>query len=338
MKPHILAVAIALAGAPIGVSAQPMPDVFQPSAPAATTLTPQALDQLVAPIALYPDPLLTDILAASTYPAEVVEAQRWRSDPAHAALQGQALTDAAAGQDWDPSVQALTAFPQVLAMMDSELSWTDRLGRAFMGQQSDLMSAVQRLRHEAQLAGTLQNGAQDQVVNDGDNISISPPSPQQLYLPSYDAACVYGPNADCSAADDFVGWDTDFLLPFGYWQWGAVDWGDRSIHMDHGYYHRSGHHYGDRTVNEAGQGTDIWRHAGPHGFTQLRQAGNFSDPGNFQYAAPANEPLDNRAFYGRAAMPAPVFHANGNGAFRAPVVRSAPVHFAARGGGIGGHR
>jgi hypothetical protein len=140
----------------------PMPAVEAPAAPPGPIgLTAAQLDQLVAPVALYPDPLLTDVLAASTYPAQVVEAQRFVTDPANAGLAGAALTDKAASHGWDASVQALLPFPQVLQMMDSNLEWTDRLGRAVIEQQADVMNAVQRLRQRAEAAGALRNGPQD---------------------------------------------------------------------------------------------------------------------------------------------------------------------------------
>jgi hypothetical protein len=212
-----------------------LPNVFDaPGAPALGNglLSPPQLDQLVAPVALYPDAILTDILAAATYPAEVVEAHRWATQPNNAGGQGVALSDAAAGQGWDQSVQALVAFPQVLAMMDTELPWTERLGRAFMAQQGDVMNAVQRLRHQAQAAGTLKNNAQASVVNDGGIISINAPSPQDLYLPSYDADCVYGPGPGCNAGDDYVAWDDGIYLPYGYLHWGAIDWDRHAIRYD----------------------------------------------------------------------------------------------------------
>src|ERR1700736_3498202 len=118
-------------------------------------LTEGQLEQLVAPIALYPDPLLTQILMASTYPLEVVEAARWSQ--ANPAVKGTALEDAMQAQPWDPSVKALAAVPQTLEMMSAKLDWTEQLGDAFLAQQQDVLDAVQKLRAEAQSAGNLQS-------------------------------------------------------------------------------------------------------------------------------------------------------------------------------------
>ena len=128
----------------------------QQSNPAPTYAAPQ-LDQLLAPIALYPDPLLAQILMAATYPLEVVEAARWVQDPNNARLRGDQLDAALQPQDWDPSVKSLVPFPQILQMMNSKLDWTQALGNAFLAQQADVMDSVQRLRAQAQAAGTLQS-------------------------------------------------------------------------------------------------------------------------------------------------------------------------------------
>ena len=117
----------------------------------ARILTPQQLDDLIAPIALYPDPLVAQILAAATYPLEVVEADRWLQ--ANPGVQGTALTDAAQNQPWDPSVQALVVLPSVLGMLDRNLGWTINLGNAFLAQAQDVMDAIQRQRQRAMSAG-----------------------------------------------------------------------------------------------------------------------------------------------------------------------------------------
>ncbi len=225
----------------------------------------QQLVRLVAPVALYPDPVLTDILAAATYPAQVVEAQRFLADPANAGLQGDALTAAANGHDWDQSVIALLAFPGIVEMMDSRLEWTEQLGHAFVARQADIMGAIQTLRREAQEAGTLSNGPQDTVVNDGSDIAIGPPSQQVVYLPAYDPDCVYGPSPDCTSGQDYVGWDDAVSLPYGYAQWGSLDWADREIHLGH--------------TGSAGFGTQeseafrgVWRHPSPNLVAGYRQA------------------------------------------------------------------
>lgn len=150
----------------------------------------EELDQMLAPIALYPDPLLSQILMASTYPLEVVEAARWSK--ANPGLKGQDAVRAVDPMDWDPSVKSLAAFPQVLDMMDSKLEWTESLGEAFIGQQEDVMSSVQGLRRKAEAAGNLLSSDQMRVGREGDYITIDPPAPQIVYVPYYDPTVVYG--------------------------------------------------------------------------------------------------------------------------------------------------
>jgi uncharacterized membrane protein YgcG len=154
-------------------------------------LTATQIDALVAPIALYPDALVAQVLAASTYPNEVAEADQWLKDNSN--LQGQALVDAVNQQQWDPSVQALTQFPSVLDNMTNNLSWTSALGSAFYNQQADVMASVQRLRAQAKAAGNLKSTPQITVVQqDPQTIVIQPASPQIVYVPTYNPTVVYG--------------------------------------------------------------------------------------------------------------------------------------------------
>ncbi len=154
-------------------------------------LTATQIDALVAPIALYPDALVAQVLAASTYPNEVSDADQWLK--ANSNLQGQALVDAVNQQQWDPSVQALTQFPSVLDNMANNLSWTSALGSAFYNQQADVMASVQRLRAQAQAAGNLKSTPQMTVVQqDPQTIVIQPASPTVVYVPTYNPTVVYG--------------------------------------------------------------------------------------------------------------------------------------------------
>src|SRR5215471_17094326 len=130
--------------------------------------SPAEMQQLVAPIALYPDALVAQILAASTYPTQIVEANRWLQR--HPNLQGQQLATAVDQQSWDPSVKALTTFPTVLANLDQNLSWTTSLGDVYFNQQQDVLAAVQVLRQRAEAAGNLQSTSQQRVTNDGATI------------------------------------------------------------------------------------------------------------------------------------------------------------------------
>jgi hypothetical protein len=156
---------------------------------------PEQLDSLLAPIALYPDPLLSQILVASTYPLEIVQADRWLQQ--NSALQGKALTEAAAKQSWDPSVQAMVLYADVLKRMDDNINWTTDLGNAFLAQQSDVMDAVQRMRQKAEQSGKLQTTPQQTVTTKTEEntkyIVIEPASPQVIYVPQYNPVVVYGP-------------------------------------------------------------------------------------------------------------------------------------------------
>jgi hypothetical protein len=165
-----------------------------PAAAAQQVLKPAQLDQLVAPIALYPDTLLSEVLMASTYPLEIVEAERWVS--ANKNLKGDELKKAVGKQDWDDSIKSLVATPSVLDMMSTKLDWTQKLGDAVIAQQADVMDAIQRLRAKAQANNKLQSTQQQKVTvrqNQGRQvIEIAPTDPDTVYVPYYDPAVVYG--------------------------------------------------------------------------------------------------------------------------------------------------
>ena len=164
---------------------------FAQDQPTTRQFSQEELDQMLAPIALYPDSLLAQILMAATYPLEVVQADRWIR--ANRNLTGDQLNDALDQQDWDPSVKALVPFQQVLSMMDERLEWTQKLGDAFLGQQEEVMDAVQQLRAKAQAAGNLRDTEEESVtVEDGD-IEIEPAQPDVVYVPVYDPTVIFGP-------------------------------------------------------------------------------------------------------------------------------------------------
>src|SRR5581483_6423322 len=175
----VLVLIPAMALAQADLSPVPPPQAGAPQAPPDVRFSPQQLDTLVAPIALYPDPLLGQVLAASTYPLEVVEAQQWLQQ--NSGLRGQQLTDAAKQQNWDASVQALVAFPDVLTMLNRDVRWTTDLGNAFLAQQQDVMAAVQRLRVRAQQNGKLATTPQETVTTQTQNgqsaVVIEPADP-----------------------------------------------------------------------------------------------------------------------------------------------------------------
>src|SRR5258707_3770791 len=155
-----------------------------------TQQTPEQLQQLVAPIALYPDALVAQILAVSTFPEQVVEADRWVQ--AHPDLKGDDLGQAVEQQPWDPSVKALAAFPSVLGNMDKNLSWTSSLGDAYYNQEQDVMDAVQVMRQKAEESGNLKTTPQQTVTSQGPTIVIQPADPEVVYVPAYDPWVVYG--------------------------------------------------------------------------------------------------------------------------------------------------
>lgn len=163
------------------------------SAPPAPTLPPGQLDDLVKRIALYPDPLLAQILTASTYGNEIGDAAQWADE--HRELHGDALANAIREDNlqWDPSVIALLPFPSVLDMMARDPQWTQQLGDAVLAQRPDVMDAVQRMRREAQRYGYLRSNPYDNVVDQDDDIEILPTNPAYLYVPFYDPLVVFGP-------------------------------------------------------------------------------------------------------------------------------------------------
>ena len=165
------------------------------SADQSVKIPPEQLDSLVAPIALYPDPLLAQAMAASTYPLEIIQLQQWLEK--NKSLKEKELADAVAKQPWDPSVQALAALPEVVKRLADDIAWTTDLGNAFLGQQAEVMDAVQRMRKKAQEKGNLKSTEQQKVettvVENKQVIVIEQANPQVVYVPAYDPVIVYGP-------------------------------------------------------------------------------------------------------------------------------------------------
>jgi Protein of unknown function (DUF3300) len=224
-----------------------VPPTTPPSA-VGPSLRAEQLDQLLAPIALYPDALLAQILMAATYPLEIVKAGRWLRDPSHAALSGDQLAAALEAETWDPSIKAMVTFPKILMMMDANLDWTEELGDALVAQQADVMDAIQRLRQQAAAAGTLWSNEKQRVTEKGQGIEIEPANPGYIYPPLYNPALVYGPwpspeypPFDIVPPDYGPDYGGDFGLPFGIgfgagivvvekiWPWCTFDWGQRQI-------------------------------------------------------------------------------------------------------------
>jgi hypothetical protein len=267
---------------PFSVAAQsPAPTAPPPAAPAEELLKPEQLDAIVAPLALYPDNLLAQILIASTYPLEVVQAERWATE--HKDLQGDALKKAIEQLTWDDSVKSLLATPSVLTMMSTKLDWTQKMGDAVLAQQPDVMDAIQRLRTRAQATDKLKS-TKEQIVtvrHDGGRqiIAIEPTDPQNIHVPYYDPAVVFGawPNPEYPP---YYYYPDDYYLPGGIiatgvvfgaayaiWRWanwdrfwgGRVDWNARNIginrngrveHWRHNPTHRRGVAYNNSAVRQ----------------------------------------------------------------------------------------
>jgi hypothetical protein len=244
------------------------PQASPPAAPAPpyAQQTPEQLQELVAPIALYPDSLVAQILAASTFPEQVVEADRWVQD--HRDLQGQALAQAVDQQSWDPSVKALTAFPSVLGNMDKNLSWTSSLGDAYYNQQDAVMDAVQTMRQRAQAAGNLKTTSQQVVTDQGSTIVVQPANPDIVYVPAYDPWEVYGdplmawpgwyPYPGIWFGGPYLsfgmGFGIGFFGGFGWgWNYWGCNWGGRFTTFGGGrYYSRSNTFYNRNSFYRGG--------------------------------------------------------------------------------------
>jgi hypothetical protein len=192
--------------APAGPPAQPQARQQQP-------LSPQQLETLVAPVALYPDNLLSQVLVASTYPLEIVEANQWLQQNGN--LSGQQLVNAARQQPWDASIQAMVMFPDVLGRLASNVQWTTDLGNAFLAQQADVMRAVQMLRKEAQANGRLNSNAEQTVTDQSQGgqsaVEIQPANPDEVYVPEYNPEYMWGPPPDYGYYPDL-----DYVDDFGY--------------------------------------------------------------------------------------------------------------------------
>ena len=166
------------------------PGVTAQQSDTAAVFKPEELEQVLAPIALHPDSLVTQILMAATYPLEVVQAERWIKQ--NASLKGEALTAALEKQEWDPSVKSLVNFPQVVTMMSEQLEWTQKVGDAFLADQKQVLDTIQGLRAKAQASGNLQTTKEQTIIVEEKIIKIEPANPQVVYVPTYNPTVVYG--------------------------------------------------------------------------------------------------------------------------------------------------
>lgn len=211
-------------------------------------LKKEELDQLLAPIALYPDDVLANVLMASTYPLDVVQAARWRKNPENAKLKGDALTKALEAKDWDPSIKALVQFPDVLEQMSDQLEWTQKLGDAFLAQQDQVMDEIQFLRQKADATGSLKSNKQQRVTKEtGPEAQpiyvIEPADPETVYVPVYEPEVVYGewwypdyppyywPYPDARYVNGFF-WGAGVAIAAAIWGWNRFDWRHKDIDID----------------------------------------------------------------------------------------------------------
>lgn len=270
------------------------------------------LSQLLAPIALYPDQLVGQILMASTYPLDVVEAQRWLQIPQNSALHGDQLAAALEQQDWDPSVKSLVQFPQIISMLDKNIKWTQSLGDAFLDDEDGVMDTIQQLRAQAQASGALAPNAQQNISVIDREIIIEPVNPQVIYIPYYNPTVVYGRWAypdyppyyfqqprGVVYSNSYISYGTAVSVIPLYWGWNRWDWHQRRIYIDNDRYRRINH-------NRQPVFIDVWRHDPSHrggvpyhrnrvNHTETRTPnpeGNFAKPRrNHNYAAPQAAPV-----------------------------------------------
>jgi len=253
----------------------PAPDEQVPKIPA------DQLDSLVAPVALYADPLLAQVLAASTYPLELIQLKQWLDQNKN--LKDKALVDAAQKQDWDASVQAMAVLPDVVKRLTEDIKWTTDMGNAFLAQQSDVMDAVQRMRAKAREKGSLKTNEQmkveTKVVESKSVIVIEQAKPEVIYAPSYDPVVVYGPPAypypptppgyyAAGAAISFgVGMMVGAAMSGG-WGWGC-GWGGNNnvtINNNNNFVNNSNRSVSNRQNVNAGNrtGNNSWQHNPQH--------------------------------------------------------------------------
>ncbi|HEX9157491.1 MAG TPA: DUF3300 domain-containing protein [Syntrophales bacterium] len=324
----------ALIGLLVVLMAMPAPVFAQSNIP---VFRQEELDQILAPIALYPDSLLAQILMASTYPIEVVQADRWVK--ANRNLPPDALNDVLDRQSWDPSVKALVPFPNILSMMSERIDWTQSVGDAFLAQEADVMDSVQRLRARAYEAGNLHSNQQLAVSRQGSIIVIEPVNPQVVYVPVYNPVVIYGrwwypayppvviypypPGAVIATGIIFFGVGIAVASAWNH-GWGRWDWGHRNVYVNV-----------NRTVNINRTTTVIhtreiqtttWRHSPEH-----RRGVAYRDPGTREKFSPANrQAVDNRRDFRGYTQTAPA--RPGSGTVSRPPTQTRPESAVSRPG------
>ena len=246
--------------------------------PTAQPIPADQLDALVAPIALYPDPLLSQVLVASTYPLELMQLQQWLAK--NPKLKDKALADAVSKQPWDDSIKAMSALPDVVKRLCDDIQWTTDLGNAFLAQQSDVMTAVQRMRKKAQDKGSLKSNEQQKVevqtVESKQVIVIEQSNPQVVHVPSYDPVVVYGPPVypyppiyypPYVPGAALIGFGVGLAMGAawgGGWGWGC-GWGNNDININNNFTRNTNINGGNRNqINSGNRGNNSWQHNPQH--------------------------------------------------------------------------
>jgi hypothetical protein len=257
---------IAMLFIPPGIPAQ---DLEQPEQ--TDRFGKEELDQMLAPIALYPDSLIAQILMASTYPLEVVQAERWMQQ--NKTLTGDALDDALKEKSWDPSIKSLCHFPDVLFAMSDKLDQTSKLGDAFLGQKDDVMATIQDLRRKAETQGNLKTTKEQKVIHEEDAIRIEPADQRVVYVPVYDPLYVYGPwwypayppyywyyPPGVIITGGFISFGPRFFIGIDWFAWSWFDWHRHYIYIDV-HKARRFHRFPDRQYSDQ---RFFWRHDPVH--------------------------------------------------------------------------
>ena len=261
---RVILIVITLLVIPAGIMAQEAGDSDQ-----GYEFSKEELTQMLAPIALYPDALTAQILMASTYPLEVVEADRWRNQ--NPQLKGDALDKALQNKSWDPSIKSLCHFPDILKSMSDKLDQTRKLGDAFLGQEEEVMATVQELRRKAKDQGNLNSTSEQKVIEENENIMIEPANPEVVYVPVYDPAYVYGPwwypayppyywyYPPGLYSSSYIGFGPGIYFGFNAFTWAWFDWPVRRVHIDINRTRRF-HHIRGRRADTG----NVWRHNPRH--------------------------------------------------------------------------
>ncbi|HSW83076.1 MAG TPA: DUF3300 domain-containing protein, partial [Usitatibacter sp.] len=304
MKRRILATAAIVLASVASAWAQQSPPPSSSTPPAA--VSQEELDKLLAPIALYPDSLLAQVLMGSTYPLEIVLAGRWSKENKN--VTGKALEDAMQKQSWDPSVKGLTAVPTVLERMNENLGWTQKLGDAFLADQAAVMATVQSLRAKAQAQGNLKTTPEQTVKTETQEnktvIVIEPAQPEKIYVPTYDPYYAYGPW--------WYSYPPYYMYPYGYYYapgvafatgilvgaaiWGGCNWGGGGVYINHNSFNN---------FNRTNVGNGNWGHNVDHrkgvAYGNDKAAQKFNRGGDRQ-AAQSREQFRARADAGRSQL------------------------------------